>query len=71
MEMHDNGTAVEINAGRELISAISRMTPAQRAALPPAVRSAYDQLWQMWLDRRAEQHKLYCIGELPELGNIP
>lgn len=70
MEQHPNGTCIEINASRELISAISQMTEAQRAALPHNVRSAYDQLWQMWLDRRAEQHSQYCIGDLPPVEPV-
>ena len=69
MEQHTDGTAAEINAGRELVSAISRMTPAERARLPADVQSAYDDLWLMWVARRAAQHQLYCIGELPELEN--
>ena len=52
MEMHANGTCVEINGGRQLISAISRMTDQQRAALPEDVLTAYTALWNQWLERR-------------------
>ena len=52
MELHPNGTCTEINAGRELISAISRMSESDRARLPIDVQSAYDALWGMWLERR-------------------
>ena len=52
MELHPNGTNTEINAGRHLICAISRMTEQQRTALPEDVRRAYDVLWGMWLERR-------------------
>ena len=52
MELHPNGTNREINAGRELLSSISRMSESDRAGLPEDVRQAYDVLWGMWLERR-------------------
>jgi len=52
MELHPNGTNLEINAGRELLNSISKMSDSDRAGLPVAVRQAYDALWGMWLERR-------------------
>jgi len=52
MELHPNGTNQEINAGRELLNSISRMSESDRAGLPHSVRRAYDVLWGMLLERR-------------------
>lgn len=61
MELHDNGTALEINASRDLVLAIRLMSEQQRTELPLDVQRAYDQLWQMWLVRREKQHSMYCV----------
>ena len=61
MELHGDGTALEINTGRDLILAIRLMSEDQRSALPADVQCAYNRLWQMWLVRREKQHSMYCV----------